>query len=268
MDLPFAVFSSLPSGNVEGLPPPPRRAEWTPQARLGRRLLLAALLVVPNPALWLGYRDGQPLRDLRDQGRPASARVLHKSSESGGKGGKRYYAEYAFEAGGRTHSFKTLVTHDLFGSLREGGPCPVTYLPSRPETHCLGRPEPLLRAHNLGWVTGAAVVAGLLGLGFAGLEWSWRRELRLARHGEAAVGRVMDLGKVRTKNGMRYWVSYAFLAPDGPRTGTDDLPGGAWLSLAPGAELAVLYDPERPRRHRPLLALTRVRFLPPDGAAA
>src|SRR5215470_14904329 len=101
----FAVFSSLLSGSVEGLPPPPRRAEWTPEARLGRRLLLAALLVVPNVALWVGHRDGKSLRDLRDQGLSASARVLRKSWESGGKGGKRHYVEYAFEAGGRTRSF-------------------------------------------------------------------------------------------------------------------------------------------------------------------
>jgi hypothetical protein len=148
MNLLFAVFSSLPSGNVEGLPPPPRLAEWTPGARLGRCLLLAALLAVPNFALWMGYRDGQALRDLRDQGLAASARVLRKSWESGGKGGKRYYAEYAFEAGGRTHSCKSLVTQDLFDSLAEGGSCSVTYLPSRPSTHCLGRPEPILRAHN------------------------------------------------------------------------------------------------------------------------
>ena len=263
----FAVFSALPLGNMEGLPSPPRRAEWTPEARLGRGLLLAALLVIPNVALWLGCRDGQSLRDLRDQGRSASARVLHKSWENGGKGGKRHYVEYAFEAGGRTRSFKTLVTQDLFDSLAEGGACPVVYLPSRPETHCLGRPEPLLRAHNYGWLTGAGALAVLLGLGFACLERSLRRELRLARHGEAAVGRALDLGKVRLKNGMRYWVSYAFLAPDGPRNGTDDVPGSAWLSLAPGAEIAVLYDPQRQRRHRPLLALTRVRFLPPEGAA-
>lgn len=267
MDLLFAVFSSLPSGSVQGLPPPPRRAEWAPGARLGRRLALAALLVIPNVALWWGYRDGQSLRDLRDQGLSASARVVRKSAERGAKGGMRYYAQYAFEAGGRWHSFQTLVTPDLYGSLTEGGAWPVTYLPSRPETHCLGRPEPLLRAHNRGWVIGAAVVAAALALAAGCLEWGMRRELRLARHGEAVVGRVLDLGKVRMKNGLRCWVSYAFLAPDGPRNGTEDVPGGAWASLESGGEIAVLYDPERPRRHRPLLALTHVRFLPPEGAA-
>ncbi|HMF12299.1 MAG TPA: hypothetical protein VKE94_08335 [Gemmataceae bacterium] len=107
-----------------------RRAGWTPQAQLGRGLLLTALLVVPNVALWLGYRDGRPLRALCNHGRPAAARVLHKSSERRGK------------------------------------------------------------------------------------------------------------------------------------------PGAAWLSLTPGRELAVLYDPERPGRHRPLLALTRVRFLPSEGPGA
>jgi hypothetical protein len=267
MELLFAVFSSWPPGSAAGLPPPPRRAEWTPAARLGRRLLLAALLVVPNIALWLGYRDGRALRALCDHGQPVAARVLSKSWQSG-KGGGRYYVEYTFEAGGRARAFKTQATRDLFDSLVEGGACPVTYLPSRPETHCLGRPEPILRAHNQGWLCGAAVVAALLGIGLTCLEWSLRRELRLARQGEAVVGRVLDLGKVRMKNGMRYWVSYAFLAPDGPRNGTHDVPGAAWLSLAPGAELAVLYDPERPRRHRPLVALTRVRFRPPGGAGA
>jgi hypothetical protein len=268
MNLLFAVFSPLPSGSVEGLPPPPRRAEWTPRARLGRGLLLAALLGAPTILLGAGYRGGQPLRDLIDQGRPAPALVLHKSAESGGKGGKRYYAEYVFEAGGRAHSFKTQVSRESFDSLAEGGACPVTYLPSRPEAHCLGRPEPILRAHDRGWLTATAVVAAALGLGFTGLEWSLRRELRLAREGEAAVGRVLDRGKTRMKNSLAYWVSYAFAVPDGPRSGTAEVPGGAWLSLAPGTELAVLYDPERPRRHRPLLALTRVRFLPSEGPGA
>jgi hypothetical protein len=268
MDLLFAVFSPWPSGSAEGLPPPPRRAEWTPAARLGRGLLLTALLAAPNLTLWLGYRDGRPFRALCEQGRPAAARVLHKSSERRGKGGTWYYAAYAFEAGGRSYSFKTNVSPAMYDSLAEGGVCRVTYLPSRPETHCLGYPEPILRGLNQGWVAGAAVVAALLGLGFTGLEWSLRRELRLARHGEAVVGRVLDRGKVRMKNSMSYWVSYVFAAPDGPRNGTADVPGHAWLSLTPGAELVVLYDPERPNRHRPLLALTRVRFLPPEGLGA
>jgi hypothetical protein len=259
MNLLFAVFSSLPSGNVEGLPPPPRRAEWTPGARLGRGLLLAALLGAPTYLLWAGYRGGQPLRDLIDQGRSASARVLHKSCIRA----KRCYVEYAFEADGRTLTFKTEVSRDLFDSVAEGGACPVIYLPSRPGTNCLGRPEPILRDHNRGWLTAAAVVAAVLGLAFAGLEWNLRRELGLARHGEGAVGSVLDRGKIRMKNGLSYWVSYAFAAPDGPRSGTADVPGGPWLSLTPGAPLAVLYDPTRPRRHRPLLALTRVRFPSP-----
>ena len=265
MDLLCAVFSSLPSGSVEGPPPPPRRAGWTPQAQLGRGLLLTALLVVPNVALWLGYRDGQPLRALCNHGRPAAARVLHKSSERRGKGGTWYYATYTFEAGGRSYSFKTHVSREMYDSLADGGACPVTYLPSRPETHCLGRPEPILSGHNQGWVTGAAVVAALLWLGFTCLEWSLRRELWLARHGEAVIGGVLDQGKVRMKNSLSYWVSYAFFAPDGPRSGTVDVPGAAWLSLTPGTELVVLYDPERPGRHRPLLGLTRVRFLPSAG---
>ena len=149
MDLLFAVFSSLPSGSVEGLPPPPRRAEWTPRARLGRLLLLVAILTVPNVALWLGYRDGLGLRALCDHGQPVAARVLHKSSEWRGKGGTSYYAEYAFEAGSRSYSFKTAVSREMYDSLAEDGPCPVTYLPSRPETHCLGRPEPMLHRSNV-----------------------------------------------------------------------------------------------------------------------
>jgi hypothetical protein len=160
MDLRFAVFSSPPSANVDGLPPPPRRALWVPQAQLGRSLLLIALLAVPNVALWLGYRDGRSLRALCQDGRPAAARVLHKYSERRGKGGTWYYAAYTFEAGGRTYSFKTHVSREMYDSLAEGGACPVTYLPSRPETHCLGRPEPILRGHNRGWVQSCLGQAG------------------------------------------------------------------------------------------------------------
>jgi hypothetical protein len=268
MNLLFAVFSSWPSGAAEGLLPPPRRAEWTPQARLGRGLLLTGLLSVPNVALWLGYRDGRPLRALCDHGRPAAARVLHKTWERRPKGGGWYYAQYAFEAGGRNYFFKTCVSREMYDSLAEGGACSVTYLPSRPETHCLGRPEPILRDHNRGWLTGAAVVAALLGIASACLEWSLRRELRLARHGEGVVGRVLACGKTRMKNSLSYWVSYVFAAPDGLRNSTAEVPGDVWCSLVPGTELAVLYDPERPRHHRPLLALTRVRFLPPEDMRA
>ncbi|HMF13113.1 MAG TPA: hypothetical protein VKE94_12435, partial [Gemmataceae bacterium] len=126
MDLRFAVFSSLPSGNVDDLPPPTRRAEWTPQAQLSRCLLLTALLAVPNVALWLGYRDGRSLRALCDHGRPAAARVLRKCSERRGKGDTWYYAAYALEAAGRSYSFKTHVSREMYDSLAEGGACPVT----------------------------------------------------------------------------------------------------------------------------------------------
>jgi hypothetical protein len=108
----------------------------------------------------------------------------------------------------------------------------------------------------------------VLGLAFTCLECSLRRELRLARQGEAVVGRVLDRGKTRMKNSLAYWVCYVFAAPDGLRNGTAEVPGAAWLSLTPGGELAVLYDPERPRHHRPLLALSRVRFLPQQLAGA
>jgi hypothetical protein len=144
----------------------------------------------------------------------------------------------------------------------------VTYLPAHPETHCRGNPEDNLRQQNLGYVLAAGAGTAALATWFVWLFFGMRRELHLARAGQAVAGRVNDGGSERGKQETRYWVRYRFKSDDGEqRTGRHYVPWKVYCELPIGTRVTVLYDPDHPRHHRPLFAFTHVRFLPPHEAA-
>jgi hypothetical protein len=96
------------------------------------------------------------------------------------------------------------------------------------------------------------------------LEFVLRAELRLARHGEAAVGLVVEHGTTRYKNHITYWVRYEFTSPISRRAqGRHNVPGFIWNLVPPGTPVTILFDPNDPRRHRPLYAFQHVRLLDP-----
>jgi hypothetical protein len=245
------------------LPPAPRPAEWTGTARLVRGTLFLALLAVPNVVLLHGESTARPLRQLA-QG-PSGQSVTGKVSGVARRGSKSrtYWVYYTYEVGGRRASGSAQVSHSVYAACRKDSPVQVTYLPTHPETHCLGRPEDRLSEQNQSCVRTALLLAAGLGIGLAWLEFSLRRQLALARRGVAVVGKISERGQTRTKNGYTYWVYYRFTPLEG-RTATTwvSVNRSTWDYLAPGTAITVLYDPDHPRRHRPLFAFNRVRFLP------
>lgn len=137
----------------------------------------------------------------------------------------------------------------------------MTYLPRNPDINCLGAADERLRIHNQTVNTIAVVLA----LGFAFLlgwvEINARRELRLARLGELAEGRVIERTVNKRRNRIVYWLRYQFDAPDGVgRIGWISVAQPLWEHLSLGTSLAVLHDPDDLDRHRPSFGFRFVEF--------
>jgi hypothetical protein len=140
--------------------------------------------------------------------------------------------------------------------------CVVTYLPRRPEIHCLGAADQRLASHN----NMANSLALSLAVGFALIllwfEFNLRRELRLANLGEPAEGRIIERTCNKGRNRTHYSVRYLFNAPDGMRSGWQTVGEYLWGYLQNGTTITVLYDPDHLDRHRPSFGLRLVQFLP------
>lgn len=88
-----------------------------------------------------------------------------------------------------------------------------------------------------------------------------RRELGLARHGEAARAQIVSLRKSRGRRPVVF-VTYSFRTATGETlTAECRLPRRLSAeSLVPGMALDVLYDAKNPRVNRPRMALISVEF--------
>jgi hypothetical protein len=148
------------------------------------------------------------------------------------------------------------------GGKCDGASCLVTYLPRDPTIHCLGPAEQRLRLHIHSTITTAAILALVLAGGLGWIEWSTRRELHLARVGEAAEGRVVERMTSRARNRTIYRARYQFETPAGMRwAGWVSASRPLWEHLLPGTVVTVLYDREHPGRHCPTFAFRYVEFL-------
>lgn len=250
----------------DALLPAPRPVIFSFGARCRRAWLLAGLLGLPNLLLYLGYSNGEHLRALASRGRTELA-TLTKKDVSRGKH-TAYYFSFVFETGGKTYRDTVTVSPDWYARYAPGDPVPVTFLPLAPATHCLGRPEPQLENQNRQVLLVAALLALALGAWLVCSELSARRQLHLARVGEAVVGRVCGKEKQRSRNSTSYWIQYQFHSPVHEwARGWVSVSLSAWNSLAQGTPVTILYDPDHPGRHRPVLALSDVLFASaPDGA--
>jgi hypothetical protein len=141
----------------------------------------------------------------------------------------------------------------------------ITYLPRRPEIHCLGPADQRLESHN----RTANILALILALGFAFLllwiEFNLRRELRLASIGEPVEGRIIEKTCNKGRNRTIYWVRYLFDGPDGRRSGWLSVGESLWGYLYQGTAVTVVFDPDHPDRHRPSFGFRLVNFLPRLG---
>ena len=108
---------------------------------------------------------------------------------------------------------------------------------------------------------GFGLLAALAGLVLQLVNHPLRRELRLARRGEVAQGKIVTVGKTRRRRATPLIV-YTFRTAAGAEVeGECVLPRRfPAQTLAPGMAIEVLYDPKRPRIHMPRLALQLVEF--------
>jgi hypothetical protein len=249
----------------ECLSPAPRQAELTWKARIVRSILLAALLLLPSLLLLSGYRGAPTLRDLVAHGQAEAGRVTAKPTPRQTRSGTTYRIQYAYEINGQVFNGDEEVSESVYAALAEDSPVNVTYLPSNPQTHCLGPAEPRLQARNNRTIATAAFVGLVLGSAWAFVVFRLRRELRLARLGQPVVGLVISCGSSRGKGGPTYWTRYQCASPSGHLAdGWNYVPHVVWQRLPPGTPVTILCDPDHPRRHRPLYAFGNVRFLPDE----
>jgi hypothetical protein len=264
--MPFRTLDQGPyPAPPEALPARPRRAELTGQAKSYRTMALIGMLATPNLVLLVGTFIGDDTRALRDEGRTARGVVTEIEIRHGRRGSVSYFLSYAFEVNGKPFSDYASVSRDEATSKKPGDPLVITYLPSDPNVHCLGKPEAKLASMN-GWVmflAGATFVG--FGVWLVMHEVQLRRELRLARHGVGTVGMIVDCGTQMARNGTQHcWARYEVSTPRNGRSyGTHAVPQPIWVLIPRGTPVTVLFDPERPWVHQPLFAFRWVRLL--DG---
>jgi hypothetical protein len=242
----------------------PRPAEFTLVSKVSRCAVLTAFLVVPNLILWFGLTVVRPYRDLQASGRPADAVVTGRYTTRGTKGSTVYWARVRYTVDDKSYVRDVRVFAEAYARLAEGqSTIDVTYLPSDPDTYCVGKPGPYVEQKSrltFLWAVGTALA---LGVPFLLYHISMCRELYLAKNGVAVVGRITSKELVRGRNTYTYWVRYAFESGDGPvRHGAKTLPRDTWDYLCIGLQVTVLYLPENPCRCQLLCGLDHVRFLP------
>lgn len=172
---------------------------------------------------------------------------------------------FTFKANGASYCGADSVSAGQCGTAIRDRSCTVTYLPRRPEIHCLGPAAPRLADHNRTANTLALTLAVGFSLLLVWVEFNLRRELRLARIGEPVEGRIIEKTSNKGRNRTIYWVRYGFHAPDGVRSGWLNVGESLWSYLLNGTAITVLYDPDHPHRHRPSFGLRLVRFLTEPG---
>jgi hypothetical protein len=179
---------------------------------------------------------------------------------------------FTFQAEGLSYNGTDSINGDACGMCNfklahkgdqcDGASCTVTYLPRNPAIHCLGPADQRLRLHVRSTLFSAALCAVFLAGVLGWIEWSVRRELRLAQIGRAVDGRIVERVTKFVRNRTIYRARYQFETPAGMRrTGWASASRPLWEHLLPGTPVTVLYDPDHPGRHCPAFAFRFVEFL-------
>lgn len=164
-----------------------------------------------------------------------------KSGES-----TKYPISYRYNFQGQTITQERNVRRAFYEGLRKGGTMDVTVLPRDPKTHTLGRVTVSDVEKDL--AMGALILVALTGL-FGGLAWAIRasaqKEARILTDWTATSAQVLDLKKTAGEHGTSYRVKVRYRVPRQAEIETvvKFTRSGKW-SVAPGAFLDLLYDPE------------------------
>jgi hypothetical protein len=234
----------------------------TSLARTYRLLAVCGLLLTPNLVLFCGFLAGDDDRALKAQGRSVTGTVVGQDFRYARRGPATIDVHYRYEVNDRVYTGTVNLSQTDAKAYRVGGDIALTYLPSEPQTHCVGQPQARLVSTNS--VTLVLAAAAALGFGWWLLahEWQLRRETRLAERGHAAVGLVVDHGAVQGRHVTTYWTRYELSTPTDERaTGWNNVPQIIWAQIPRGTRVTILYDPEHPSVHLPLYAFRWVRLL-------
>jgi hypothetical protein len=118
-----------------------------------------------------------------------------------------------------------------------------------------------IRAHPLHMAIGHGLVAFVTLLVLIFVEHPLRRELRLARRGDAATGQLLAVHPPLRRR-RRSSITYCFRTATGVTVECScTLPRRVRIAdLNPGMSLEVLYEPREPQLNRPRLAFDHVEF--------
>lgn len=249
--------------DAEELPFTPRRTALTQSASVKRFAAVAALLVVPNLFLAWAFFTTDDLSDLRALGKSLQGQVTKKRESSAGRGGTTYTLGYKFWSGKAYLEGEGTVDRDKFKAAEEGTPVEVTYLPSKPEVHCLGKPGPRLEVKIDSSLALAGMFALLFGSLLVAVEWKIRRQQHLLAGGMPVVGMIDDRGTSPTKaGGVRYWANYRFTDDrHNERRGWTYVPQAIYDDLKLGRQVLLLVDHENTTLHLPVYAMTELTLL-------
>jgi hypothetical protein len=243
------------------LDPPPRKAHLrraTRNLRRAYRMLLALVILVF--AGW-AVLDAVRWYDLAQNTRIAPG-VITRKHVAAKPAGNEHRLDYTFTTNdGVEFQSSAVVSQPVHDGVAEGQHVPIVYLPRQPAVdHWLVDNE-AIRSHVMYLTIGHGLAALLAIVVLRLVELPLAREMRLARLGYVAPGRITSISKSRGRRGV-VSIVYAFRTVAGA-----DIEGRCTLprkfpveTLAVGDTVEVLYDPSRPRVNKPRRWLGHVEF--------
>jgi hypothetical protein len=222
------------------------------------RMLFALVILVFGG--W-AVLDGSRWYELTYQTQTADGKITKKHSIAR-PAGTEFRLEYTFtRVDGDAMNGESIVTAAVFERTAEEQPVKVVYLPANPAVERWLFDNDAMRANAMYLTVGHGIAALLAVIVLRVVERPLQRELRLARHGVVAQGQIVSVGKPRGRRGTVRIIYSFHIATGAKMQGACNLPRRFPVhTLEPGAAVDVLYDPRRPRLHKPRLALDFVEF--------
>ncbi len=179
-------------------------------------------------------------RNIAAQGQETDATVTRLATTLG------HLVIYQYTVGGRSYSKGAFITAEHWQALQVGSPVAIRYLPSDPTQSFPESDSPNSQTHWL-LVLPVAGMALFFMFSFAAIQLAAvLPERRLLARGHSARGAVTRCNPGNKGRRSGYFLHYDFPLPDGSQCQGRKFSG---QPMTEGSAVAVLYDPDRPRRN-------------------